>query len=301
MTQNLQAGVANMGAEMRDALKSWVVGDGQNWQNVPEHMVVIHCTHSNLQRKMIEIKFDLHMTVGEVKRKLHRHCGTAPDFQRLLLKDGGQVIAELADDSRMLGYYSVESGMTLHIVDEDPFSLSRGGGLEDESQIEKYRMSDEAYAQRKGTVREYIRKQKENDPNWRPPKPNMMTGNPWARQDPAAAAAAAGAAAEEEPPQQPVGPETVEGVAVGNRCEVMPGARRGEVAFVGEVEGLAGGGHWVGVRFDEPVGKSDGCVKGQRIFECEERFGGFVRGRNVSVGDFPADELDLEDSEEEEI
>lgn len=104
------------------------------------------------------------------------------------------------------------------------------------------------------------------------------------------------------------------------RCEVMPGGRRGEVAFVGEVrsemafqfvpgysripqqvEGLSGGGHWVGVKFDEPLGKSDGTVKGTRFFECEPMFGGFIRGRNVTVGDFPEvfDE-DLEDEDEED-
>jgi hypothetical protein len=40
-------------------------------------------------------------------------------------------------------------------------------------------MTDEEYDQRKGTVREHIRKQKAKDPNWKPPKPNMINGNPW--------------------------------------------------------------------------------------------------------------------------
>jgi hypothetical protein len=33
-------------------------------------------------------------------------------------------------------------------VRQDPFSLSRNGGLEDVSQVEKYRMSDEDYTKR---------------------------------------------------------------------------------------------------------------------------------------------------------
>ena len=37
--------------------------------------------------------------------------------------------------------------------------------------------------------------------------------------------------------------------------------------FVGKVEGLPKG-WWVGVKFDEPVGKNDGTVKGKRFFEC---------------------------------
>jgi hypothetical protein len=105
---------------------------------------------------MIEIRFDLHvraficfvlyfvkfgfhfikksntsthskMRIGELKDKLHKHCGTPGFSQRLILKDGGQAIAHLDDDSKMLGYYSAESGMEIHIIDTDPFSMSRGG------------------------------------------------------------------------------------------------------------------------------------------------------------------------------
>uniref|UniRef100_A0A7S2W9K5 CAP-Gly domain-containing protein n=1 Tax=Rhizochromulina marina TaxID=1034831 RepID=A0A7S2W9K5_9STRA len=292
MTQNLGPMMSNLGAEMRGAIRDYVTqDDGRQWDRLPQGMIAVHCTHSNVSARMIELKFDLHTTVGEVKSKLHRHCGTPAQFQRLVLKDGGQPICELSDDSRMLGFYSVESGMTIHIIDEDPYSLSRGGGLEDTSLIEKYRMSEDTYDKRKGTVREWIREQKAKDPNWKPPKANMMTGNPWARQDPQAAA---------EPEEEvPVGPETVEGIKIGDRCEVMPGARRGTVAFVGEVEGLGSkGGHWVGVTFDEPVGKSDGTVKGQTVFECPPGFGGFIRGRNLTVGDFPEEDLDLEDEDE---
>lgn len=44
---------------------------------------------------------------------------------------------------------------------------------------------------------------------------------------------------------------------VGDRCEVDPGGKRGEVKFVGKAESLAAG-YWVGVQYDEPVGKNDG-------------------------------------------
>lgn len=44
---------------------------------------------------------------------------------------------------------------------------------------------------------------------------------------------------------------------VGDRCEVEPGAKRGTVKFVGRAEAL-GCGFWVGVQYDEPLGKHDG-------------------------------------------
>jgi len=46
-------------------------------------------------------------------------------------------------------------------------------------------------------------------------------------------------------------------IKVGDRCEVNPGGRRGEVMFVGTVESL-NLGFWVGVALDEPVGLGDG-------------------------------------------
>ncbi|VDL76930.1 unnamed protein product [Nippostrongylus brasiliensis] len=85
---------------------------------------------------------------------------------------------------------------------------------------------------------------------------------------------------------------------VGERCEVrVRGAmsRRGVVSFVGETkfrEGL-----WVGVTYDEPVGKNDGAVAGTRYFQCADKHGGFVRATDVVVGDFPP--LPIEDDMDE--
>ncbi len=45
------------------------------------------------------------------------HIGTTPEYQRLILRDKGHDICELADNTKMLGYYSVASGMDIHIID----------------------------------------------------------------------------------------------------------------------------------------------------------------------------------------
>ena len=80
---------------------------------------------------------------------MYQHTGTKPDAMELLvMRRDGSVYARLDDDQRMLGFYSVESGMRLHVVDTDPFSLSRGGGLEDVSLVKKYEMSEEDYDKR---------------------------------------------------------------------------------------------------------------------------------------------------------
>jgi tubulin-folding cofactor B len=46
-------------------------------------------------------------------------------------------------------------------------------------------------------------------------------------------------------------------------------------------------GFWVGVRFDEPVGKNDGSVGGVRFFDAPAGYGGMIRPSCVTTGDFP--------------
>ncbi|WJX77786.1 hypothetical protein P8452_61061 [Trifolium repens] len=75
-------------------------------------------------------------------------------------------------------------------------------------------------------------------------------------------------------------------IQVGSRCEVAPGGKRGVVKFVGQAEPL-GPGFWVGVQYDEPLGKHDGMVKGVRYFQCPPSHGGIVRPDKVKVGDYP--------------
>ena len=73
------------------------------------------------------------------------------------------------------------------------------------------------------------------------------------------------------------------GFEIGSRCEVK--GRRGEIKFVGELQGKKG--EMVGVALDEPTGKHDGSFEGKRYFTCLPRCGILVRPTQVSVGDFP--------------
>lgn len=61
-----------------------------------------------------------------------------------------------------------------------------------------------------------------------------------------------------------------ESTVIGSRCKVtVPNSaeKRGTVMYTGEVEGLSG--YWVGVKYDEPLGKNDGrCVFYKSCFFC---------------------------------
>ena len=99
-----------------------------------------------------------------------------------------------------------------------------------------------------------------------------------------------------EPPADDHQAELAAAVPLGARCEVQPGGKRGVVAFVGKCAPLPAG-FWVGVRYDEPVGKNDGAVAGVRFFDAPPGYGGLVRPACVTVGDFP--ELDEFASDDE--
>lgn len=277
-----------------NAVAGWVTQkDSDQWKLLPEGMVAVNVTHSNLKQKMLELRFDLHQTIREVKARLHLHHGTPSDSQRLTLRDGGMDLCAMDNDDKMLGFYSVQSGMEIHVRDVDPHSISRGGGLENTDLIQKYRMSEEAYDKRKGTVREWIKEQRAADPTWQPPKPNAQ------------AQMANAATQRNANKDKTVGASDIPAaedaahIHVGDRCEVQPGARRGTVAFVGDVVALAEG-PWVGVNLDEPLGKHDGSIHGAKFFEAPQGHGTFARPKNVTVGDYP-DEclLDSDDDDDE--
>lgn len=220
-------------------------------------------THSNLVQRWHDILFDERMTIGAVKEKLYRHGGTSVAHQELYLRRGGNDTIFLMEESQTLKYYGAMNGMEIHIKDTDPYSLSKHGGLEDVSQVKKYMMDDEDYDKLENSVRAAKRRE-------------QLKG--------------AEATGEQEVDAQALTEEELralaEHFAVGSRCEVAPGGRRGEVGHCGKVVGVKG--VWVGIRLDEPQGSNDGTKDGARYFDCPgPKYGCFARPEHVTVGDFP--------------
>uniref|UniRef100_A0A5B7B110 Putative tubulin-folding cofactor B isoform X2 n=1 Tax=Davidia involucrata TaxID=16924 RepID=A0A5B7B110_DAVIN len=233
-----------------------------------DESVLLGVTHSNLKSFSADVRFSLQMTVEAVKEKLWKKCGTSVNSMCLeLYDDTGAKISDLSDNLRPLGFYSPLDGYRLHVIDLDPSSVTSGGWLEDTSLVEKYTISEEAYDKLDGTYRKF--------------KEKFIHQNP---------------SAHETKISDNYMENLCANIKVGDRCQVEPGEKRGVVKFVGQAETLAPG-FWVGVQYDEPLGKHDGMVKGTRYFDCPPLHGAMVRPDKVKVGNYP----ERDPFEEEEI
>ncbi|GAK62511.1 tubulin-folding cofactor b [Moesziomyces antarcticus] len=181
-------------------------------------------------------------------------------------------------ESRSLEELGVVDGMAIKVLDTRPKELIQT--FTDESLVDKYVMDDDTYAARRDTVLAFKQR------------------NKLGRFDPSKDASSSAGDTEDLPTE----------LTVGARCQVdllsgtgTTGAnqRKGTIRFVGSTKFATGA--WVGVEYDEPVGKNDGSVAGERYFTCKPNFGSFVRPDKVQVGDFPADDFDLDLDDDEEM
>ena len=67
----------------------------------------------------------------------------------------------------------------------------------------------------------------------------------------------------------------------GDMVQTVPGDRKAYVMFVGQLPGMPAG-YWVGVQYEEKVGKNDGTLNGKRYFTCPPGHGGFLRASKVT-------------------
>lgn len=263
--------VSAMNNEELAALRDYVTaGDATRYDGLGPGAMRMDVTHSNLEQRWHDLLFHEDMTVQSVKEKLYRHCGSGISHMELYLRRGGDTMF-LYDDRKTLKHYGAGNGMEIHIKDTDVYSLSRNGGLEDVSQVEKYNISEEDYEKRANTVRAYKRAEEQ-------------------RKAQQAARRESGEGESLEPEEgsanQLTMAELTAAYPIGSRCEVQPGGRRGGIAFVGPVANT--NGLWVGVCLDEPQGMNDGTKDGKHYFDCPgPKYGCFCKPEHVKVGDFP--------------
>ncbi|KAI0322791.1 CAP Gly-rich domain-containing protein [Amylostereum chailletii] len=219
-----------------------------------------------------ELRFDLYTTISQLKGKLELITGIPVANQRLEIYDGEgdhRPIQVLADDDKPLGFYGIRDWQLLKVEDTNP-SITFTGQLTDVTGVEKFELTEEQYAQRGDSILAYKQRNK------------------------------VGRFAPKDAPISSVSTAHLN-IPIGARCQVESTEedlhKRGTVRFVGPTKFGGGTGVWVGVEYDMPFGKNDGSVAGERYFECRMKYGAFVRPEKVQVGDFPVEELDLDDEE----
>lgn len=191
-------------------------------------------------------RFQSAMKLSDFKEKLELVVGALKEHMKLELHDrSGKLVSFLTEEQATLASLNVVDGMEIHVID-----MASNNVLEDTSTVEKYVLPDEKYNERAESVRA-----------WR--KREQLISKP-------------NAAEESE--------KVAQNVKVGDFCVVqLPNQppKTGTVSFVGTTKFRPG--WWVGITYNEPVGKNDGSVNGIRYFTCAENYGGFVRPQDVQI------------------
>lgn len=217
-----------------------------------------------------ERRIDPLLTLEQVTQKLESVTGISPSSQKLTLYGGPSptVIFDPSqacqNGSKTLESFNPTHLARLHVSDTSgKTSVAElvGGGQEDVDS--RYQMPQTEYENKSDTVLDWKRK------------------NQLGRFDPSAKDRLDKAVVEAQDAIE------AKGIKLGLRCEIN-GSKRGVVKFIGEIPEITdSGAPWIGVQLDEPLGKNDGTVKGKRYFQCQDKYGSFVKPQLVEVGDFP--------------
>ncbi|ODV82157.1 uncharacterized protein CANTADRAFT_43445 [Suhomyces tanzawaensis NRRL Y-17324] len=231
--------------------------------------------------RRISPQWDLHY----LKSRLELITGVPPQYQTIQYyplpnSNDNKVISdaedysEARDKAQTVAHLNIVPLSRLHVIDTNPDSELAHLEEDNEGEDFGFKLSEEEYAKKSGTVLSWKQRNQ------------LGRFNPEFQ--------------EQKARQQEEHLEASKSLEVGKRCRIITisSERRGIIRYVGKIETLdQGESVWVGVEFDEPVGKNNGTIDGVRVFECRDKHGSFVRPKQVEVGDFP--ELDPFDSDDE--
>ncbi|KAI8925712.1 CAP Gly-rich domain-containing protein [Entophlyctis helioformis] len=225
----------------------------------PVVTLFVTSAHTSSERRL-----EKSMTIATVKERLEPITGVPASTMKLqLLAKDDQLVSSLDDETKMLA---------MQVVNSSPFKVN---DYFDTTKVEKLEMTEDDYDKRQDSVRAFKRRHK------------MGRFSDSASQE----------VAERENEFE----AEAAGIAVGSRCLVAAAdgelEKRGTVRFVGKVDFKPG--FWVGVEYDEPVGKHNGTVQGKKYFDAKAGSGAFLRPNKLQVGDYPEIDPFAEDDMDE--
>lgn len=214
--------------------------------------------------------FPLNIKIGDLKGKLELITGALKSTMKIKLFINEEPICDLNQDDKLLDGFvsSQDRDVRLHVIDDNLKAQ-----FDDVSNVPKFELTDEEYEKKSESLRAFKMQNKLG---------RFSQEHSIKERD----------LIDKEKMES----EKAKSIKIGDRCEVeVKGQphRRGAVMFVGEVHFKPG--IWIGVRYDEPLGKNDGSIDGKRYFECPNKYGSFVRPSDLKVGDFPEETMDLDE------
>ncbi|CCU82412.1 unnamed protein product [Blumeria hordei] len=220
-------------------------------------------------------------TIWQLKTKLEPITGIPPSSQQLTLKLGNKqcmTIANENEEATTLEQFHFSPYAEIHVIDLRPPGMRPN--YSDPSQVPKFELPLDQYEQKTDSVLAW---KKAN---------NLGRFNP-------------AAPSHDKQRRQAIETEIHDRqIEVGRRCRVSgEDSRRGVIMYIGEVDEIPdGGGKWIGIQLDEPVGRNDGSLGGKRYWgkDGDLKSGVFVRPQKVEVGQFPVLN-DMFDEDMEEI
>lgn len=262
---------------------------GEEHTNTPKHQLLVYSRMSDISvyitsdltssERRISPQWDLHylktkleLITGIVpKDQIIQHYPIASSDEKRIISSNEKYSKE-QDEQIRVAQFEIGPYSRLHVIDTNPDSPLRG--LEEE-QVEGFKLSEEEYAKKSNTV---LRWKKDNqlgrfDPQFEAEKQKKLQENL----------------------------KISENIKVGDRCRVIniQGQRLGTVKYVGEIKQLDSDGNiWVGVEFDEPLGRNDGLIDGTKYFDARHNHGSFLKPKQVEVGDFPEEDPFASDDDE---
>lgn len=230
--------------------------------------IAISTTYSDLQSRR---KFPSAITLEQLRNRLEMVCGASATSMQLELLDGeGRFLKHLSDSTSTLADMGIASGMQLRVSDP----TARANDFAADESVPKFELSLDEYAERDQSLLAFKRERKLGRFDEQRQLELQQQQAEKLRLDQERAAT----------------------LRVGARCQVTligsTSSKRGAIRYVGSTHFKEGA--WVGVQYDEPVGKNDGSVQGRRYFQCAPGYGAFVRPSTVESGDFPELALDEE-------
>jgi len=166
-------------------------------------------------------------------------------------------IDDLIDNDLTFGSYGPKNGYIIHIIDTNEDSMTKQ--INDISTVEKWQMSEEQYNARPCTFRKWLKNMKKtkkfkfNLNGDKITNPNYMQ-------------------------------ELASYYKINDFVEVIEHNCTGKVAYVGKIPEL-GLGYFIGIILNEPKGNFNGSVNNVSYFNCQPKYGAFVRPDKLQMID----------------